>query len=294
MLLCPGQGGQHLGMFDLARSDPAGAGLLASLSLPALDAGTLFSNAAAQPLIVAAALATWEVLRRQLPPPDLVAGYSVGELAAWAVAGAVTAADAVALARARASAMDGAAAGVPQALYALGGLPVAQLAARAGEALFAPAILTGDDSLIAGGLEADAGRLEAAMRLPGARLQRLPVSVASHTPLMAAAVAPFAAALAATPFALPLCPVLSGIGATPLVRKAEAVEHLSRQLAQTIRWHACMDAAVERGVRVVLELGPGAALSQMMRARHPQVACRSVSEFRSVAGVCNWVGSHAG
>lgn len=93
---------------------------------------------------------------------------------------------------------------------------------------------------------------------------------------------------------MPVCPVLSGIGAAPLVRKAEAVEQLSRQLAQTIRWHACMDAAVERGVSIVLELGPGAALSQMMRARHPQLACRSVSQFRSVAGVSNWVGSHAG
>jgi [acyl-carrier-protein] S-malonyltransferase len=60
-------------------------------------------------------------------------------------------------------------------------------------------------------------------------------------------------------------------------------------LAETIEWSACMDAAVESGVTVALELGPGAALSRMFRSRHPEIACRSVSEFRSLDGIVSWL-----
>jgi [acyl-carrier-protein] S-malonyltransferase len=50
-----------------------------------------------------------------------------------------------------------------------------------------------------------------------------------------------------------------------------------------------MDAAAESGVTVALELGPGAALSRMLRTRHPDIACRSVSEFRSLDGIVGWL-----
>ncbi|MEB0233328.1 malonyl CoA-ACP transacylase, partial [Undibacterium sp. 10I3] len=66
-------------------------------------------------------------------------------------------------------------------------------------------------------------------------------------------------------------------------------EALMRQLTQPIDWTACMDACVEQGITVVLELGPGAALSRMLRVRHPEIACRSVSEFRSLAGIRQWL-----
>jgi [acyl-carrier-protein] S-malonyltransferase len=50
-----------------------------------------------------------------------------------------------------------------------------------------------------------------------------------------------------------------------------------------------MDACVERGVTVALELGPGAALSRMLRERHPQLQCRSLADFRSLAGALAWL-----
>jgi [acyl-carrier-protein] S-malonyltransferase len=53
-----------------------------------------------------------------------------------------------------------------------------------------------------------------------------------------------------------------------------------------------MDAAAEAGITVALELGPGAALSRMMQARHPQIACRSVADFRSLDGIVAWLGRH--
>ncbi|MFL6707715.1 MAG: malonyl CoA-ACP transacylase, partial [Massilia sp.] len=78
----------------------------------------------------------------------------------------------------------------------------------------------------------------------------------------------------------------SGVDA---VTTLDAADALSRQLAETIRWADCMDAAAEAGITVALELGPGAALSKMLQGRHGQIACRSVAEFRSLDGIIGWL-----
>lgn len=290
LLLCPGQGGQHAAMFDLARSDPGAAAVLGACGLEDAGPGAMFDNRLAQPLIVAATVAMWEALRRRVPAPSLVAGYSIGELSAYGVAGALDPVDAVRLAQARARLMDAAAAATPpQALCAISGLPLERARMLAADAGYEIAIVTGHDSCIAGGLEAALARLEQAVAAAGGKQQRLPVGIASHTTLMAPAVAPFAAALAAAPFHPQACPVLSGIGAEKISDKPRAVDALSRQLSQAIVWSACMDAAAEGGMTVALELGPGAALARMLQARHPQIACRSVADFRSIDGIAAWV-----
>ncbi len=253
----------------------------------------MFENRLAQPLIVSATLAMWEALKSRVPVPSLVAGYSVGELSAYGVAGALAPFDAVRLATIRATLMDSAAGATqPQALVAIGGLPVERARALARADGFDIAIITGHDTVIAGGLETTLALLEAAVASEGGRLQRLPIGIASHTALMAPSVGPFADALLAAPFHAMACPVLSGIGAEKIVDKARAAETLSRQLAETILWSECMDAAAEAGITVALELGPGAALSRMLQARHPQIACRSVADFRSLDGIVAWLGRH--
>jgi [acyl-carrier-protein] S-malonyltransferase len=289
LILCPGQGGQHAGMFDLARSDARASAFLARCA-PAFDAATMFENRVAQPLVVAASLALWEAVRERVAPPALVAGYSIGELAAHSVAGAIDPAGAVALAARRATLMDDAARDHPgQAMAAISALALDRARAAAGKAGFEIAIVTGEDSCIAGGQADRWADLERAVLGAGARVQRLPVAVASHTALMADAVAPFAQLLEATPFQPSRCAVLSGLSGARIAGKAQAIDHLSRQLAQTIQWSACMDAAAEAGITVALELGPGAALSRMMQARHPHIGCRSASEFRSIDGIAGWV-----
>jgi [acyl-carrier-protein] S-malonyltransferase len=290
LLLCPGQGGQHLGMFDLARTDAGAARLLDACALPAADADSMFENRVAQPQIVGATIAMWEAIRRRAPAPSLVAGYSIGELSAYGVAGALAPADAVRLAETRARLMDAAAAATPpQALAAISGLALDRARMLAAAEGFDVAIVTGHDSCIAGGLESALPRLGQTVATEGGKLQRLPVAIASHTALMAPAVAPFADALAAAPFHPQACPVLSGIGAEKIGERSRAIDTLSRQLSQTIMWSECMDAAAEAGMTVALELGPGAALARMLQGRHPHIACRSVADFRSLDGIVAWL-----
>ncbi|MTW12093.1 acyltransferase domain-containing protein [Pseudoduganella eburnea] len=289
LILCPGQGGQHTAMYDLARGDPHGAALLARLApdLPDLsDPASLFANRSAQPAIVAAGLAMWEALRRDSPPPALVAGYSVGELTAYGVAGALSAERTAKLAGQRAELMDACVAPcTPQAMLAISGRRIATLRALLAAKGFHIAIETGEDSCIAGGPAANA----AAISLLGARITSLPVAVASHTPYLRAAVAPFARLLGQEKFGTMQAPVLAGIDASAVREQDAAIDCLSRQLAEAILWSDCMDACAERGITAALELGPGSALSKMLSARHPDIDCRSVADFRSLDGVRRWL-----
>jgi [acyl-carrier-protein] S-malonyltransferase len=312
LLLCPGQGGQHAGMFDLARARPAGAALLERLAplLPQLPDGGAgwHANRHAQPLVVAATLAMWAALADATPAPALVAGYSVGELSAWSVAGALDPVDAVALAVRRAELMDlcvrDGAASIPldkappatadacapgHAMVAFSGLPAGRAAALAAPLGGHLAIRNGADSGVLGLPAAHADALQGRLAAAGARPTRLPVEVASHTPYMQAAVQPYADALAASALRDAPCAVLSGATALRLSSRAQAVEHLSRQLAHPIDWAGCMDACGEAGITVALELGPGNALARMMQARHPHIPCRSVADFRSVDGILAWL-----
>jgi [acyl-carrier-protein] S-malonyltransferase len=294
VVLCPGQGGQHAGMFALAAGSADAAPVLDALrGATALDPDALaadaplYANALAQPLICAAALAAWRALRGSLPQPLCFAGYSVGELAAYACADALGEADLMALAGSRAALMDAAAPGSGMAaLLGLDDAEAERLAARHGAAV---AIFAGARHHIVGGSRAALEALEAA--IPGERgagLRRLAVGVASHSPWLDAAVAPFRALLEER-LRDPRIPVLAGIDGQPVHGRDRAAQTLARQLAEPIRWRDCVEAAVELGGRCFLELPPGRALANLLRESHPGLPARAVDEFRTPQGVAAWV-----
>lgn len=297
-ILCPGQGGQHAGMFDALRVNPLAAafldrcGLEKKLGSPMsslLDGERLYANAVAQPLVVAATLAAWAGIRDAVPTPDIAAGYSVGEIATCAVADALAPEAAVDLAAARAQAMDRCVRDKPaQALIALSGLSAGQMALLCSSLPLYRAIENGDDHLIAGCEEAALPRITSAVQAAGGRVQRLPVGLASHTPLLAEAVPVFAGILGEASVSSPCGRHLSGVSAEPVYDKTALIDQLARQIAEPIRWAQCMDVMAEMGVGVALELGPGGALARMLRERHPHIACRSIDDFRSIEGAAAW------
>jgi [acyl-carrier-protein] S-malonyltransferase len=296
-VLCPGQGGQHPAMLDLALASPRGAAL-ASRAAAALGwdavarvrAGgpELFANAAAQPLVCLAELATWEALRDLVPAPRAFAGYSLGELAAYGCAGALGLEETLAVAARRAALMDEAA---PPGggLVALRGLPLAGAAALAREAGAEVAIVNGPDHCVVGGEAAALAEVERRAAGAGATAVRLAVCVPAHTSFMRRAVAPFAEVLARSALTDPPVPVLAGVSGAPVRTRSAAVAALSQQLARPLEWARCLAAASELGCTVFLELGPGSALARMAADILPDAVARSAADFRGAAGIARWV-----
>ncbi|HDS0949745.1 TPA: malonate decarboxylase subunit epsilon [Stenotrophomonas maltophilia] len=296
-LLCPGQGAQHAAMFDRVRGLPAAGDVLEAASavlgrdvLVAAADDARFDNALAQPLLCAASLAHWQGLREQVRVPVVVAGYSIGELAAHAVAGGLDASTCLALAAQRARLMD-AASPADAGMQAVLGLERHALQPLCDAHGAYVAIANGQDHFIVGGTHTALQALAEAARAQGAEIRPLPVHVPAHTPLLAAAVAPFAAALTASPLQVPRLPLLAGIDARPVRDRATAVHSLSAQLAQTIEWAQVMRQAFERGARVFLQLGPGNALARMVAPSYPCCEVRAVEEFQSLDGAAAWVRS---
>ena len=294
-LLCPGQGAQHPAMFDRVRDNAAARDVLDSLGgvlgqdvFAAAGAEARFENALAQPLLCAASLAHWKALRAELPVPGMVAGYSIGELAAHAVAGTFDTPSCLALAAQRARYMDAASpagAGM-QALLGLDRTRVQSLCAVHGAYI---AIVNGRDHFIVGGELAGLEALAGDARAAGADIRPLPVHVPSHTPLLQAAVPRFAAALESVAWQQPGLPVLAGIDARVVRDHAGKVHTLSAQLAQTIEWAQVMRQLFERGARVFLQLGPGTALARMVASAYPCCEVRAVEEFQHLDGAVDWV-----
>jgi [acyl-carrier-protein] S-malonyltransferase len=294
-LLCPGQGGQHAAMFARVQGRAAAVPVLQQLdrvlgsSAAALAANDArFDNRNAQPLVCAASLAHWQALRAQLPAPAMVLGYSVGELAAHAVAGSVGLEDCIALASARAQLMD-AASPPDSGLIAVVGLVRARIDALCGQHGAAVAIANGADHFVLGGPRAALDSLGAQAATAGARCTPLPVRVPAHTPWLQSAAHGFAQTLAAAALQAPRTLVLAGIDGSAVRSPDAVIATLSAQLAQTVEWATVMDQAVERGANMFLELGPGSALSRMVRQAHPDCEARSVDEFQTLEGVVEWV-----
>lgn len=299
-LLFPGQGAQHADMLPWLDSQADAAPALRALShqlgrdwrAGLAEPAWTNANAVAQPLLAGVCIAAWQTLATRLPSPAVVAGYSVGELAAFSVAGVFDAATALALAAARAQAMNDSVAGQDTGLLALQG-PGALRLAVAAEGL-SIAIRINTDRVIVGG---DAGALDehaARWTATGLRCTRLPIAIASHTPFMTPAVAAFAQRLAAEDLQPARTPVICNFNACALRQPTQLTTALAGQIASTVRWDECMDAIAERQVSCVLEVGPGTSLAAMWRERHPGIPVRSVDEFGSADGVAAWVRGQLG
>jgi len=299
-ILCSGQGAQHPAMLGMIADHPAATKVIKvgetilgwKLRDVLTQSDKMFRNAIAQPLICLTQLALWTALRQDAPKPVAFCGYSVGELGAYACAGALDAAELARITAARAALMDQAAAAIHGGLIALQG-PRRDDVARlcAGQRAWI-AIAISEDEFVIGGEDAVLVKLSKDFSERGAKLTRLRVGVASHTPLLSDAVPPFRMELIASSLAAPATPVVAGIDAAWVVRRETAVEKLALQLDRTIEWAGCMDMLYERGCRVFLELGPGRALARMAQARFGDVDARAVDDFRSLEGVSSWLNKH--
>lgn len=296
-LVFPGQGTQHPDMLPWLGREVAGGEALRALE-GALGAdwrarlaepAWAERNDVAQPLLAGVCLAAWEAVRGGLPRPAAVAGYSVGELAAFAAAGVFDIPAALRLAGVRAAAMDACARAAPGGLLAVSDFAIEASAAAAVRHGLAVAIRLSPLQCLLGGAPAALDGAAAELARAGARCKRLPIAVASHTPQMQGATDALRAAFAGMAFARPDAVVVCDASARAERTPAALKEALAAQVSRTVAWDACMDALAERRVRCVLELGPGATLAKLWNARHPGIPAHAIDEFRSPQAASDWV-----
>jgi [acyl-carrier-protein] S-malonyltransferase len=290
-IVCPGQGSQTPGFLspwlelDGVRGRLEALGEAGGLDLVAhgtvSDADTIKDTAVAQPLIVAAGLVTAGAL---LPDASgaaggdaslgatgaVLAGHSVGEFTATALAGVVSGAQAMSLVATRGRAMAEASAVTPTGMAAvLGGDPDEVLATIERHGL-TPANVNGAGQVVAAGtLE----QIEALRSDPPAKARVIPLQVAGafHTHHMAPAVDALAAAAADVSPADPTLALLSNADGRAVTDGAEVVTRLVRQVRNPVRWDQCMATLLALGVTGLLELAPAGTLVGLAKRAMPGV-----------------------
>lgn len=220
-----------------------------------------------------------------LPRPAFVAGYSLGELSAYGLAGALPPLDLIRLAGRRAALMDEASSGE---MVVVTGCPLEAAEETARQVGGHTAIVLAEEHAVFG---FPIGGSDAFFRIlpPGAKAERLAVTVPAHTPLLSPAVEPFRELLRQIPWHPPTAPIPAGISSVKVHTRDLMLETLPAQIHQTIHWDRVINRMVADGCRVFLETGPGCQLSHSVLALHPEVQTRSVQEFQSPDGVRHWL-----
>lgn len=301
-VLFPGQGSQHPDMLPWLEAEArVEVSVAAPLQAMAQHLGAdwrarlgepdeLSRNHFAQVLITGVSLAAWGAVSAHLAEgPTIVAGYSVGELAAVACAGALEPTTAVALAAQRAQAMDAAAGGVPGGLLSVSGLHQDSIARQLAGWPLEVAIRIGPDHLILAGGTGALQQAEALLAAAGGHCKPLPIRIASHSSALRAAAESFAHTLAGIAWQPLRCAVAANATGSALRRVEQMRPALSQQIDHTVQWSACLETLAERQVDRVIEIGPGRALSAMWSRQFPAIPVRALEDFRSPQSAAAWL-----
>ncbi len=271
-LLAPGQGSQTPGMLTPWLELPGAADRLSAWSeISGLDLARLGTTATAeeitdtavtQPLVVAATLLAHEELTKRgliAGKAAAVAGHSVGEIAAYAIAGVISADDAVKLAATRGAEMAKACALEPTGMAAVLGGDEAEVLARLESLDLIPANRNAAGQIVAAGAVAALEKL--AEDPPAkARVRVLATAGAFHTHYMAPAAEGYAAAAATVATNEPTATLLSNADGKPVDSAADAMTKLVAQMTRPVRWDLCNETLRGLEVTAVVEFPPAGTL----------------------------------
>ncbi|QXG37564.1 malonate decarboxylase subunit epsilon [Pseudomonas viridiflava] len=273
----PGQGAQQANMLHQLPDDPVVRDCLQDAStalgedVMALDtAQALQSTRAVQLCLLIAGVACARLLQARKCKPDYVAGLSIGAYPAAVIAGALAFDDAVRLVALRGELMQSA---YPEGygMTAVIGLDQAQVEAmiaqvhQAGMPVFLANIIADNQLVIAGSAEAMRQVGQLAKAAGAAAIKRLAVSVPSHCSLLEAPAQTLADAFARVEISKPSVRYLSGSTARPVMDVEKLRDYLAFNMCRVVDWRSTVETAYERGVRLQIELPPGAVLTGLAR-----------------------------
>lgn len=206
--------------------------------------------------------------------PDMVAGHSLGEFSALVAAKALTFEDGLRLVSARAMAMQKACEMNPSVMAAILGLPdakVEELCAKV-DGVVVPANYNCPGQLVISGTNEAIDAACALMKEAGAkRALKLPVGGAFHSPLMEPAKIELEAAIRATTYNAPICPVYQNFDAKPHTSPEEIKANSIAQLTGPVRWTQSVQNMIADGAGYFKELGPGTVLQGLVKKINPNV-----------------------
>jgi len=301
-LIFPGQGCQSVGMgADLYASSPEARAVFDQadqvldfqVSKLCLEGPQEILNDTAntQPAIYTTTMAIWAALENKIDREQVacVAGHSLGEFSALAVAGAIDFEEGLRLVRRRGEAMRDAGTTAPGGMAAIIGLSdevVAELVAEANQGGEPRVWIANYNSpgqvVIAGENEALGRAVELAKERKARRAIPLAVSVACHTPFMEAAAESLADALDATTFRAPWVPVVCNADAVPLSDPAAIKDALLRQLYSPVRWVESIRTMADQGVTRMIEVGPKTVVSGLVKRIHRPTKLEGVTDMASL------------
>lgn len=200
--------------------------------------------------------------------PDMTAGHSLGEFSALVAAGALSFEDGLRLVSKRAMAMQKACEKQPSTMAAVLGLDDAVIEKICSEidGVIVPANYNCPGQLVISGEVAAIDKAVELMTEAGAkRAIKLAVGGAFHSPLMEPAKVELAAAIEATPFAKPICPVYQNVSTVAETDPDVIKANLVKQLTSPVKWTQCVRSMIKDGAVSFTEVGPGAALQGMLK-----------------------------
>jgi malonyl CoA-acyl carrier protein transacylase len=278
-ILFPGQGSQTSGMAAVTASQRPDLLEQARDELGAdpfeqIREGTHF----AQPALYCASLAHYK--QAGSPVGAMLAGHSLGELAALVAGGALGAEQGLRLAVVRGRLMEEAAGRTPGGMLAsLGGEEATEREIAARHQLTV-ANENAPGQLVLSGPSDGIGEARKELRASGAKAIRLPVAGAFHSPLMADAAAAFRAALDQVEFTAPALPVYSSTAAAPF---EDIRGRLAAALTEPVVWCRTLAAMEAAGATTFLETGPGDVLTGLVRRTLPAAEASSLAETEAEA-----------
>jgi len=286
----PGQGAQFTGMgLDLYEKSPLAqkyfekANHILGFSITDImfegTAEQLKETKVTQPAIFLHSVILAKVLGDDFKP-EMVAGHSLGELSALVTNGVLTFEDGLKLVSKRALAMQKACEIAPSTMAAVLGLEDAIVEDTCSEieGVVVAANYNCPGQLVISG---EIAAVEKACKLlseKGARRALLlPVGGAFHSPMMEPARAELAAAIEATTFSNPTCPVYQNVSACAVTSPSEIKKNLMIQLTAPVRWTQSIQAMIADGGTEFIEVGPGKVLQGLMRKIDRSVAASGAS-----------------
>ena len=200
--------------------------------------------------------------------PEMVAGHSLGELSALVANGVLSFKDGLQLVSKRALAMQKACEIKPSTMAAVLGLEdkvVEDTCVQIDGVVVAANYNCPGQLVISGEIEAVEKACEVLTEKGARRALVLPVGGAFHSPLMEPAREELAAAIEATTFSEPMCPVYQNVVAKAVTNPEEIKENLIAQLTAPVKWTQCVQAMIADGGTEFIEVGPGKVLQGLMR-----------------------------